>query len=71
MTNTINKMDKRKCEFCGRIFEPRRRWQKFCSSICRVSAWHASRVRPEELSELKVRLDRLEKKLQEIENIGG
>jgi len=28
-----------KCEECGKIFTPKREWQRFCSSACRLSNW--------------------------------
>jgi hypothetical protein len=28
------------CEHCGKTFFPERRWQRFCSTPCRVQAWN-------------------------------
>jgi hypothetical protein len=33
-------MDRRNCDDCGKSFIPERRWQRFCSTPCRVSAWN-------------------------------
>ena len=29
--------DSRRCEQCGKVFEPRREHSRFCSSLCRVT----------------------------------
>lgn len=33
----------RACDHCGRSYEARRSSSRFCSSTCRVAAWHAAR----------------------------
>ena len=35
------------CGHCGRGFEGKRAWQRFCSQTCRW-AWHVARKRPGE-----------------------
>ena len=29
------------CPHCGKVFEPRKRWQRFCSNRCKTAAWYA------------------------------
>ena len=42
---TVNAMKKnRKCNTCGKRFEPNRDWQKFCSEKCR-DTYHSGRRR--------------------------
>jgi hypothetical protein len=34
-----------KCEYCGRAFTQKRRWQRFCRSLCRVRRWNRQHPR--------------------------
>ena len=29
-----------RCEFCGKGFIPERKWQRFCTTPCRVRDWN-------------------------------
>ena len=31
--------EKRKCEFCGKPFEPAKSWSRFCSEQCRIRSF--------------------------------
>ena len=55
------------CANCGKTFEKHREYQKYCSDTCRVEAWHFRTAGKKVISDILARLDRLEKKLQEIE----
>lgn len=33
------------CEWCGEKFSVKRRWQKFCSSLCRFKDWDKNHPR--------------------------
>jgi endogenous inhibitor of DNA gyrase (YacG/DUF329 family) len=35
---------KDKCESCGKQYEVKRRWQRFCSSRCRLIGWVLRKV---------------------------
>lgn len=28
-----------KCKYCKSEFEAKRKWQKFCSAVCRLADW--------------------------------
>ena len=45
-----NNMEPRECEWCGKVFKPRRFWQKYCCENHKTAAWN------------KVKCDRLRKK---------
>lgn len=34
-----------KCKNCKVEFEPKRAWQKFCSSLCRIANWSNEKVK--------------------------
>lgn len=39
MNNKGVNMSKRICRYCSIEYTPKRDWQKYCSSNCRVKAW--------------------------------
>ena len=55
------------CDVCGNVFKQKRPWQVYCSTACRVVAWHSKRGlcvnagldTQVELRELRVEVDRL------------
>jgi hypothetical protein len=48
------------CARCEKPFKAKRRWQRFCSSVCRYAEWSGRNPRQASLSE---RLDRIEAKI--------
>ena len=30
------------CPHCGKVFEPGKRWQRFCSNRCKAKHWNAA-----------------------------
>ena len=34
-----------KCLYCGKEFENKRAWQKFCSAACRLASWAVRQVK--------------------------
>lgn len=32
-------MKKKRCDYCGRKYQPVRAWQRFCDKDCRTAAW--------------------------------
>jgi len=34
-----------KCIYCGKQFEQRRSWQKFCGAVCRLKNWDKNNPR--------------------------
>jgi len=55
------------CANCGKAFEKHKNYQKYCSNACRVEDWHFRTAGKKVIADILVRLDRLEKKFQEIE----
>jgi len=52
-----------KCANCGQIFTPNRKWQKFCSSYCRVQFWYKEKTKSDRLKSIEERIERIEKQL--------
>ena len=55
---------------CGKEFRPKYRWHKYYSDKCRMRGWLQKKIKNaenEELKNLRSRLDKLEKKLEEGE----
>ena len=52
----------RSCKRCKKGFNPKREWQKFCSSICQKLYW---REIFHEQSALNKRIEKLEKQMEE------
>ena len=43
--NELKKLAERKCGWCGTEFQPVRKWQEFCKSICRFKRWDKNHPR--------------------------
>ena len=41
----VKRKDRKKCQHCGKTFEVRRWWQKFCSEYCRNSYHNKERLK--------------------------
>lgn len=51
---------KKKCKFCGELFEPKREWQKFCSKDHQQAYWKKIY---DERYKLSKRVEKLEEKM--------
>ena len=55
----------RHCRHCDKAFMPQRRWQEYCKPECRVRKWKeknnpVDQKAMKEITQLKIRLDRIE-----------
>ena len=66
--NRLRKMKKlppQKCAQCEADFQPKRDWQKFCSSLCRAE-WHKAALE-RELEQLRMENLDLRRQLKELQ----
>lgn len=57
-----------RCEFCGNLFRQTRWWQVFCSKKCKESS---SATAKSEVRDLRLEVERLRKRIKELENNAG
>ena len=62
------RLDKKNCDFCDSLYQPNKKWQRFCSRLCHDKYWVAEKgLSSDKFKRIEKRVDFIEKKLGIIE----